>query len=85
MRSCSVYELCFVIVCEGLYPNFMMADKFEQRACINFCFKLGKLPTETFAMLQKAFEEHSLSRTQVFEWYPHFEAGRTSLEDVRSG
>lgn len=64
----------------------MMADKFEQRACIKFCFKLGKSPTETFAMLREAFEEHSLNRTQVFEWYARFKAGRTSLEDDhRSG
>lgn len=47
-----------------------MADKFEQRAWIKFYFKLGKSPTETFAMLREAFQKHSLNKTQVFGGMP---------------
>jgi hypothetical protein len=37
-------------------------------------------------MLGEAFEEHSLSRTAIFEWHLRFKAGRVSFEDdKRSG
>jgi hypothetical protein len=46
-----------------------MDGKIEQRVCIKFCVNLGKSATETLEMLHEAFEEHSLSRTVVFEWH----------------
>jgi len=37
-------------------------------------------------MLQQAFKEGALSRTQVFEWFSHFKRGEMSIEDqARSG
>ena len=58
----------------------------EQRVCIKFCAKLGKTPTETFDMLQKAFPESALGRTQVFEWHSRFKSGQDSVKDEeRSG
>jgi len=47
----------------------MMADNKEQRMCVKFCFLLGKSAAETVLMLQEAFKEEALSRTQVYEWY----------------
>ena len=47
----------------------MMADNKEQRACVKFCFLLGKSVAETVLMLQEAFKEETLSRTQVCKWY----------------
>jgi len=32
-------------------------------------------------MLQKAFKEEALSRTQVFEWFARFKRGEMSAED----
>jgi len=32
-------------------------------------------------MLQQAYGEDSLSRTQCHEWYQRFKSGRTSIED----
>jgi len=32
-------------------------------------------------MLQQAYGEDRLSRTQYNEWYQHFKSGRTSIED----
>ena len=58
-----------------------MKDLEEQRVCGKFCFKLGKSFTETFQMLQQAFGEDCLSRTQCHEWYRRFKSGRTSVED----
>jgi hypothetical protein len=43
-----------------------MDGKIEQRVCIKFCVKLGKLTTETLEMPREAFE-HSLSQRAVFE------------------
>jgi len=37
-------------------------------------------------MLQQAFGDECMSRTQCFEWYSSFKTGRTSIdEDPRSG
>jgi hypothetical protein len=58
-----------------------MRDLEEQRVCVKFCFKLGKIFTETFQMLQQAYGEDCLSRTQCYEWYQHFKSGRTPIED----
>jgi hypothetical protein len=53
----------------------------EQRVCVKFCQKLGKTATETYEMLQQAFGETALSRSQTFEWYSRFKNGRTSIDD----
>ena len=44
---------------------FMMADNREQRLWVTFCFLLGKSAAETVVMLQEAFKEETLSKTQV--------------------
>ena len=58
-----------------------MKDLEEQRFCIKFYLKLGKTFTEIFQMLQHAYGEDCLSRTQCHEWYQRFKSGRTSIED----
>ena len=57
----------------------------EEHVRVKFCFKLGKTATETWKMLQQAFGDECISRTQCFEWYSHFKTGRTSIEDPWSG
>ena len=59
----------------------MMADNKEQRVCVKFCFLLGNSAAETVLMLQEAFEEEALSKTQVYEWYSQFKGGEMSCED----
>ena len=76
------------IVCDATLPfikryNVLsaiieMADFREQRACIKFCFKLGKTVTE---MLKTAFREQAMGRSQTFQWFSRFKAGRTSTDD----
>jgi len=63
-----------------------MKDLEEQRVCVKFCLKLGKPFTETFQMLQQAYGEDYVSRTQCHEWHQRFKSGRTSVEgDPKSG
>jgi len=59
----------------------MMADNKEQTVCAKFCFLLGKSAAETVLMLQEAFKEETLSKTQVCEWYSRFKGGEMSCED----
>ena len=61
-----------------------MTDFREQRACNKFCFKLGKSATEYYEMLKTAFGEQAMSRSQTFQWFSRFKAGRTSTEDDES-
>ena len=63
-----------------------MADFREQRACIKFCFKLRETATEYYEMLKTAFGEQAMGRSQTFQWFSRFKAGRTSTDDdERSG
>ena len=63
-----------------------MEDFREQRACIKFCFMLGKIATEYYEMLKTAFGEQAMGRSQTFQWFSRFKAGRTSTDDdERSG
>ena len=63
-----------------------MAEKLEQRAAVKFCFLIGKMAGETVVMLETAYKEAALGRTQVFEWFSRFRNGELSLADKpRSG
>ena len=44
-----------------------MADFREQRACIKFCFNLGKTATECYEMLKTAFGEQAMGRSKTFQ------------------
>ncbi|UYV66904.1 GVQW3 [Cordylochernes scorpioides] len=61
-------------------------SSFEQRTDIKFCVKLKKSFTETLALMDEAYEDEKLSRTQVYFWYKRFKDGRKSIaDDSRSG
>jgi len=65
---------------------FTMCESTEQRICIKFCFKIGEPATEAYQLLQKAYSEEAMGRTQVSDWFHRFKEGRTSVEsDPRSG
>jgi len=55
--------------CVYVIAIFTMGDSTEQRICIKFCFKIGKTATETYQLLQQAFSEDAVGRTQVFDWF----------------
>jgi hypothetical protein len=53
----------------------------EQRVFIKFCANLGKSATKALTMIQQAFGDQILSRTQVFQYHAQFKTGRTSADD----
>ena len=54
--------------------------------CVEFCCKCGKNFTETFQLLNQAYGEDCMSRTQCYEWFKRFKEGRMSVgEDPRQG
>ena len=64
----------------------MQSDTFEEQYAIKFCFKLGKNSTETYGMLQTAFQPSCMNRASVFEWHKRFKKGRESVRnDERCG
>ena len=54
-------------------------DTLEERYAIKFCFKLGKIFTETYGMLQTAFQSSCMNRASAFEWHKRFKEGRESV------
>jgi transposase len=69
------------LVPSAIFASSKMKDQEEQRVCVKFCKKKKKTFTETFQMLQQAYGENCLSRTQCYKWYQRFKPGRTSIED----
>ena len=56
-------------------------DTLEERYVIKFCFKLGKNATETYRMLQTAFQPSCMNRASVFEQHKRFKEARESVRD----
>ena len=50
-----------------------MDEKYKKRVCIEFCSKCGKLATETFSILQVAFENCILSKSRAFGFLKNFQ------------
>jgi len=73
-------------MCVYVITIFTMCESTEQRICIKFCFKIGKTATETYQLLQQAYGEDAMGRTQVFYWVSRFKEGRIFVQsNPRSG
>jgi len=57
----------------------------EQRVAIKFCFKAELSATETPVLVQKAYGNEALNRSEVFRWYSRFGDGRELVEDNERG
>jgi len=66
--------------CVYVIAIFTLCGSTEQRICIKFCCKIGKTATETYKLLQQAYGEDAMGRSQVFDWFCRFKEGRTSVE-----
>ena len=54
----------------------MQSDTLEEPYAIKFCFELGKNSTETYGMLQTAFQPSCMNRASMFEWHKRFNEAR---------
>ena len=72
-------------VCHSWWISKMQSgceDTLEERYAIKFCFKLGKNDaTQTYGMLQTAFEASCINQASDFEWHKRFKEGRESVRD----
>ena len=57
----------------------------EQRVATKFCFKAGLSATETLVLVQKAYGNEGLNRSNFFKWYSQFRDGRQLVDDERGG
>ena len=57
----------------------------EQRFAQKFCFKAGLSATEILVLVQKAYGNEAVNRSNVFRWYSRFRDGRELVEDERGG
>jgi len=57
----------------------------EQKVDIKFCFKAGLFVTETLVLVQNAYGNEDLNRSNVFKWYSRFLDGRGLVEDDERG
>jgi hypothetical protein len=60
-----------------------MDDVNEQRVVIKFGFKAGLSATETLVLVQKAYKNEDLNRSNVFRWYSRVRDGKELAEDDR--
>ena len=67
--------------CHSWWISKMQPDTLEERYAIKSCFKLAKNSTETYGMLQTAFQPSCMNRASVFEWHKKFKKGRESVRD----
>ena len=67
--------------CHSWWISKMQSDTLEERYAIKFCFKLEKNPTETYGMLQTAFQPSCMNQASVFQWHKRFNGGRESVRD----
>ena len=66
--------------CVYVIAAFTMCESTEQSICIKFCFKIGKTATVTYQLLQQAYGEDAMGRTQVFDWFRRFKEGRSKTK-----
>lgn len=50
-------------------------------AWLKYYFLLGKNAAETVVMMQIAYKEHALNKTQVYKWFARIKRGEMTTED----
>ena len=67
-------QVCFTI--------FQVDKNIEHRIRLKFCITKGISCVESLKMLQKAYDESTLSKTRAYEWYSAFKSSRDEVEDL---
>ncbi len=53
----------------------------KQRIVIEFCVRVGKTAAETVLLLNQAYGQSALKKTQIFYWHKSFQSGRQDVVD----
>jgi hypothetical protein len=64
-------------------PGLIKLNK--QRVAIKFCFRAVLSALETLVLVQKAYGNEALNRSNVFRWHSRFQDRRELLEDEERG
>ena len=70
--------------CHSLWISKMQSgheDTLEEQYAIKFCFEFEKDATETYGMLQTAFQPSCMNQAWVFERHKRFKEARESVKD----
>jgi len=67
-------------MCVYVIAIFTMCESTEQHICIKFCSKIRKTTTEMYQLLQQAYGEDAVGRTQVFDWFHRFKEARSQTK-----
>ena len=67
--------------CHSCWISKMQSGHLEEQHAIKFCFKLGKNATETYGMLQTAFQPSCMIWASVFELHKRFKEAKESVRD----
>ena len=83
---CLIIVLCLlkwtrVLLARRIFQRLRMGDFHEKHTYMKFCFKLGKSFRRLFEMLEQAFGDEAMSRTQTHEWCKCFKEVQNSVED----
>jgi hypothetical protein len=62
-----------------------MDGRNEKRFAIKFCFKASLSATETLVLVQEAYGNEALNRSNIFRWYSRFRDVRGRVDDERGG
>ena len=65
-----------------IFSIFTMSEFVEQRSAIKFCLRNEISVAETFRILQKAFDDLTMSQKNVYKWYKDFKEGRERVDDL---
>jgi hypothetical protein len=57
----------------------------ERRVATKFCFKAGLSATEILFLVQKAYGNEALNRSNIFRWYSQFRDRKELVEDEERG
>ena len=67
--------------CHNCWISILRSGHEEERYVIKFCIKLGNNATETYGILQTAFQPSCMNQASVFEGHKRFKEGRESVRD----